>query len=207
MREVVDLNSDLGEGGEHDEEILELVTSANIACGFHAGDPASIFDSIRTAKEQSVAVGAHPGLADRENFGRAEVEITASDVFTLVTYQVGAFKALCAAAGTEMRHVKAHGALYNMATRNLALAQAIAQAVLAVDTRLTVFVPRDARFRRGRDLSDRDPRDAVLDPRGPPRLRPGHHPLVRAVRQCGDAAARRLAHGALHVARLVCHPR
>ena len=141
MREVVDLNSDLGEGGEHDEEILELVTSANIACGFHAGDPASIFDSIRTAKEQSVAVGAHPSLADRENFGRAEVEITASDVFTLVTYQVGAFKALCAAAGTEMRHVKAHGALYNMAARNPALAHAIAHAVLAVDARLILFVP------------------------------------------------------------------
>jgi 5-oxoprolinase (ATP-hydrolysing) subunit A len=141
MREVVDLNSDLGEGGEHDEEILELVTSANIACGFHAGDPASIFDSIRTAKEQSVAVGAHPSLADRENFGRAEIEITASDVFTLVTYQVGAFKALCAAAGTKMNHVKAHGALYNMAVRNRALAHAIAHAVLAVDARLVVFVP------------------------------------------------------------------
>ena len=141
MREVVDLNSDLGEGAEHDEEILKFVTSANIACGFHAGDPASVFDSIRMAKEHGVAVGAHPSLADRENFGRTEIETSASDVFALVAYQIGAFKALCAAAGTEMRHVKAHGALYNMATRNLALAQAIAQAVLAVDTRLIVFVP------------------------------------------------------------------
>ena len=141
MREVVDLNSDLGEGGEHDEEILELVTSANIACGFHAGDPVSIFDSIRTAKEHGVALGAHPSLADRENFGRTEREVSVSDIFALVTYQVGAFKALCAAAGREMNHVKAHGALYNMAARNPALAHAIAHAVLAVDSRLILFVP------------------------------------------------------------------
>ena len=141
MREVVDLNSDLGEGAEHDEEILELVTSANIACGFHAGDPVSIFDSIRTAKEQTVAVGAHPSLADRENFGRIEMKVSASEVFTLVTYQIGAFGALCAAAGTEMNHVKPHGALYNMAVRNQALAQAIVHAVLAVDARLILFVP------------------------------------------------------------------
>ena len=141
MREVVDLNSDLGEGGEHDEEILELVTSANIACGFHAGDPASIFSSICAAKARGVAVGAHPSLADRESFGRVEREVSASDVFTLVTYQIGAFKALCAAAGSEMNHVKPHGALYNMAARNQALAHAIAHAVLAVDTRLILFVP------------------------------------------------------------------
>jgi len=141
MREVVDLNSDLGEGGEHDEEILELVTSANIACGFHAGNPVSVFDSIRTAKEHGVALGAHPSLADRENFGRTEREVSASDIFALVTYQVGAFKALCAAAGREMNHVKAHGALYNMAARHPALAHAIARAVLAVDSRLIFFVP------------------------------------------------------------------
>ena len=141
MREIVDLNSDLGEGAEHDEEILELVTSANIACGFHAGDPDSIFGSIRAAKEQGVAIGAHPSLADRENFGRTEREVSASEVFTLVTYQIGAFRALCAAAGTVMNHVKPHGALYNMAACNRALAQAIVHAVLAVDTRLILFVP------------------------------------------------------------------
>jgi UPF0271 protein len=141
MREVVDLNSDLGEGGERDEEILDLVTSANIACGFHAGDPASIFSSICAAKERGVAVGAHPSLADRENFGRIERGVSASEIFPLVTYQIGAFKALCAAAGSEMNHVKPHGALYNMAARNPALARAIAHAVLAVDTRLILFVP------------------------------------------------------------------
>jgi UPF0271 protein len=141
MREIVDLNSDLGEGAEHDEEILELVTSANIACGFHAGDPASIFGSICAAKQRGVATGAHPSLADRDNFGRTEREVSTSKVFTLVAYQIGAFKALCAAAGTEMNHVKPHGALYNMAVRNQALAQAIVHAVLAVDTRLILFVP------------------------------------------------------------------
>ena len=141
MRAIVDLNSDLGEGSEHDEEILEFVTSANIACGFHAGDPPSIFSSICAAKQRSVAVGAHPSLADRANFGRTEMEVSASDAFTLVTYQIGAFKALCAAAGTEMKHVKPHGALYNMAVRNEALAHAIAHAVLAIDARLILFVP------------------------------------------------------------------
>src|SRR5438874_2623195 len=86
----VDLNSDLGEGAGHDDEILSLVSSANIACGFHAANPASIFNSIRAAKEKGVAVGAHPSLDDRKNFGRTEMQVSAAEVYALVAYQVGA---------------------------------------------------------------------------------------------------------------------
>lgn len=137
----VDLNSDLGEGAGHDDEILSLVSSANIACGFHAGNPASIFNSIRAAKEKGVAVGAHPSLDDRKDFGRAEMQVSAAEVYALVAYQVGAFSALCAVAGVEMNHVKPHGALYNMAVRDRELSDAIAHGVLVVDTRAILFAP------------------------------------------------------------------
>jgi len=98
----VDLNSDLGEGAGHDDEILSLVSSANIACGFHAGNPATIFSSIRAAKEKGVAVGAHPSLDDRKNFGRVEAQVSPAEVYALVAYQVGAFHALSTAAGVEV---------------------------------------------------------------------------------------------------------
>ena len=149
----VDLNSDLGEGAGHDDEILSLVSSANIACGFHAGNPASIFNSIRAAKEKGVAVGAHPSLDDRKNFGRTEMQISAAQVCTVVAYQVGAFSALCTAAGVEMTHVKPHGALYNMAVRDRELSDAIAHGVLAVDIRATLFAPAGTElFRAAQEL-------------------------------------------------------
>jgi UPF0271 protein len=137
----VDLNSDLGEGAGHDNEILSLVSSANIACGFHAGNPAEIFSSIRVAKEKGVAVGAHPSLDDRKNFGRTEMQVGGAEVYTLVTYQVGAFQALCTAAGLKMNHVKPHGALYNMAVRDRELSDAIAHGVLTVDKGAILFAP------------------------------------------------------------------
>ncbi|MEY2495856.1 MAG: 5-oxoprolinase (ATP-hydrolyzing) subunit [Verrucomicrobiota bacterium] len=141
MNLVVDLNSDLGEGAGHDEEILDLVSSANIACGFHAGDPASIYASIQAAHDRGVAVGAHPSFADRENFGRKEMTLQPAALYSLVAYQVGAFQALARAAGVEMNHVKAHGALYNMAARDRPLADLIARAVLSIDPKLILFAP------------------------------------------------------------------
>jgi len=141
MTVVVDLNSDLGEGAGHDEEILDLVSSANIACGFHAGDPASIFASIQAALQRGVAVGAHPSFPDRENFGRTEMTMPAAEVYAYVAYQIGAFQALARAAGGRMNHVKAHGALYNMAARDRALADVIANAVFALDPKLILFAP------------------------------------------------------------------
>src|SRR5438477_4510693 len=105
MSLIVDLNSDLGEGAGFDIEILDLVTSANIACGFHAGDPVSILRSIRDATERNVSVGAHPSFLDLENFGRKELALEPAEVFAQVTYQLGAFSALATAAGVRMNHV------------------------------------------------------------------------------------------------------
>jgi UPF0271 protein len=141
MTVVVDLNSDLGEGAGHDEEILDLVSSANIACGFHAGDPPSIFASIQAALQRGVAVGAHPSFPDRENFGRTEMTMPPAEVYAYVAYQIGAFQALARAAGGRMNHVKPHGALYNMAARDRALADVIANAVFTLDPKLILFAP------------------------------------------------------------------
>jgi UPF0271 protein len=154
MNLVVDLNSDLGEGAGHDEEILDLVSSANIACGFHAGDPVSIFVSIQTALKCGVAIGAHPSFPDRENFGRTEMTIPPAEVYSSVSYQIGAFQALARAAGGRMNHVKPHGALYNMAARDRALADVIVNAIFSLDPKLILFAPaasqlNAAAFERG----------------------------------------------------------
>jgi UPF0271 protein len=141
MNLVIDLNSDLGEGAGHDNEILDLVSSANIACGFHAGDASSIFATIQAALERDVSLGAHPSFPDRENFGRSEMAMPPAEVYSNVAYQIGAFHALARAAGGRMNHVKAHGALYNMAARDRALADVIANAVFALDPKLILFAP------------------------------------------------------------------
>lgn len=141
MNLVVDLNSDLGEGAGHDHEILDLVSSANIACGFHAGDASSIFATIQAAVERGVSLGAHPSFPDRENFGRTEMHLPPGEVYSAVAYQIGAFHGLARAAGGRMNHVKAHGALYNMAARDPALAEVIANAVFALDPKLILFAP------------------------------------------------------------------
>src|SRR5207244_2351207 len=141
MKLVVDLNADLGEGAGHDDELLELVTSANIACGFHAGDADSIRQSIETARAKNVAVGAHPSLFDRENFGRKELPVKGDEVFEAVFYQLGVFQAIADAAGVRVNHVKPHGALYNMAARDEDLASAIGRAIAKADPGLILFAP------------------------------------------------------------------
>jgi UPF0271 protein len=138
---TVDLNSDLGEGAGYDDAILSLVSSANISCGFHAGTPASVLQSIIAANERNVAVGAHPSFDDRANFGRTEIRLAPAEVSPLITYQLGAFGALCRTAGAKMTHVKPHGALYNMSARNEALANAVAHAVGAFNPALMIFAP------------------------------------------------------------------
>ena len=136
----VDLNCDLGEGAGSDEAILPLVTSANIACGFHAGGPAEMRRTVRAAIEHGVAIGAHPGLPDRENFGRVPRPITPDEAYEMVVYQVGALDGFVrtAGGGGTMSHVKPHGALYNMAAADAALADAIAKAVHAIDPDLVL---------------------------------------------------------------------
>jgi UPF0271 protein len=139
MNLVVDLNSDLGEGAGHDNEILDLVSSANIACGFHAGDATSIFATIQAAQERGVSLGAHPSFPDRENFGRSEMVMPPAELYAAVAYQIGAFQALARAAGGQMSHVKPHGALYNMAARDRTLAEVIANAVVTLDRKAILF--------------------------------------------------------------------
>jgi UPF0271 protein len=135
----VDLNADLGEGCGSDAELLSLITSANIACGFHAGDPTMMQATLAAAKNAGVSVGAHPSLADREHFGRRELPLTPEEAFALVACQIGAFATLARATGLPPRHVKLHGALYNMAARDRLLADAISRSIVATDPALVVF--------------------------------------------------------------------
>ncbi|ACS84943.1 5-oxoprolinase subunit PxpA [Musicola paradisiaca] len=133
---VIDVNVDLGEGGQHDEALLQLVSSANIACGFHAGDADTMRQAVRWAIRYGVAIGAHPSFPDRDNFGRVAMQLPPETVFAQVVYQIGALAAIVKAEGARLFHVKPHGMLYNQAAREPALADAIARAVQAVDPSL-----------------------------------------------------------------------
>jgi UPF0271 protein len=113
----IDLNCDLGEGCPHDAELMPLITTANIACGYHAGDAASAFAALRLAAQFGVQVGAHPGFNDREHFGRRDLDLSEQQIYEQCVYQIGAVAGLANAAGLMLRHVKPHGALYNMAGR------------------------------------------------------------------------------------------
>lgn len=140
----VDLNCDMGESfGAYsigaDDAVFPFITSANVACGFHGGDPSVMRTTVAEAKKRGVAVGAHPGLPDLIGFGRRNMDVTPADAYDLVVYQVGALLGVARAAGVELQHVKAHGALYNMAVANRELAAAIARATADVDRGLVFF--------------------------------------------------------------------
>ena len=137
----VDLNADLGEGAASEGELLNLVSSANIACGFHAGDADTIRKSIEAARDRKVAVGAHPSFFDRENFGRKELSLSSDEIFEAVAYQLGIFQAIAEAASVRPNHIKPHGALYNMAVRDATVADAVVRAVSGVDSNLILFAP------------------------------------------------------------------
>ncbi|HCL6627914.1 TPA: 5-oxoprolinase subunit PxpA [Citrobacter amalonaticus] len=132
----IDLNADLGEGCASDGALLTLVSSANIACGFHAGDAQTMLASVREALKNGVAIGAHPSFPDRENFGRTAMTLPAQTVYAQTLYQIGALAAMTRAEGGVMRHVKPHGMLYNQAAKDPQLADAIAKAVHACDPAL-----------------------------------------------------------------------
>ncbi|PDM40900.1 lactam utilization protein LamB [Parageobacillus yumthangensis] len=140
----VDLNCDFGESfgiyrlGE-EKEILQYVTSVNVACGFHAGDPLVMRKTVQMALEQKVAIGAHPGFPDLLGFGRRNMAVTPEEAYAYVVYQIGALAAFVKAEGGKMSHVKPHGALYNMAAKDTALAEAIAKAVYDVDPTLILY--------------------------------------------------------------------
>lgn len=140
----IDLNCDMGESfGAYslgaDEEIMGEVTSANIACGFHAGDPSIMRRTVKLAIRKETAIGAHPGLPDLAGFGRRNIDITPDEAYDLVTYQIGALQAFVMQEGSRLHHVKPHGALYNMAAISSPLAGAIADAVYRVDPSLILY--------------------------------------------------------------------
>jgi UPF0271 protein len=141
---TVDLNCDMGESFGayqlgHDEAILPYITSANIACGFHAGDPGVMHQTVRRALQHQVAIGAHPGLPDLVGFGRREMGVSPEEAFDMVVYQIGALGGFLAAQGGKLHHVKPHGALYNMAAVSAPLAEAIAEAVYRVNPELVLY--------------------------------------------------------------------
>ena len=203
----IDLNSDMGEGygpwpmGD-DERLARLVSSINVACGFHASDPGTMHRTVRLAKRHGVAIGAHPSYPDRVGFGRRALAATPDEVRDDVTYQVGALWAFCRAEGVPLRHVKPHGALYNAAAQDEALATAICEAVRAIDPELVVVALANSRMlsvarrlglraageafadraytREGQLLSRREP-GAVL-----------HEPAVVAARAVRMARERRI---------------
>jgi UPF0271 protein len=125
----IDLNCDMGENIGNDEDIMPYITSANIACGFHAGDDRSMRITARLAKKYEIAIGAHPSWKDKDGFGRREMSLSPDQVEALVLYQIGALYAIAKAEGMELHHVKPHGALYNQAAKDKVLANAIANAV------------------------------------------------------------------------------
>ena len=141
---TIDLNADMGESfGAYtlgaDEAVMTSITSANVACGFHGGDPSVMRRTVRLARDHGVAVGAHPGFPDLVGFGRREMRISPQEVEDLVLYQIGAFAAVAQSEGLRLAHVKPHGALYNMAVKDRLLADAIARAVASFDRSLIFF--------------------------------------------------------------------
>ena len=202
---TIDLNADLGESyGRwrvgHDPELLALVSSANIACGFHAGDPVVLRETLALAAKNGVTVGAHPGYPDLLGFGRRDIEATPAEVETWVLYQIGALRALAVAEGTSVRYVKPHGALYNKATRHAPTADAIAQAVaLAGDNLLLLGLPNTEILAAAKRAGVRGAREAFPDRNYEadgtltPRSRPDA--LVSDPVACADRAARMVLDG------------
>jgi 5-oxoprolinase (ATP-hydrolysing) subunit A len=196
----IDLNADLGEGFgryrlPHEDALLDLVTSANVACGFHAGDPVVMRETVAAASRRGVAVGAHPGYPDLAGFGRRDLSATPAEIIAIVIYQIGALAAVCRAEGTRLRYVKPHGALYNRAARDRAAAEAIAEAVRSTDPSLIllglagselVHAARDAGLATAEEaFADRayEP-DGSLTPRGEPDA------VLADPAHCADRAAR-----------------
>jgi 5-oxoprolinase (ATP-hydrolysing) subunit A len=165
----IDLNADIGESfgtykTGNDRDLLRSITSGSIACGFHAGDPAVMRHTVRMAVEAGVSIGAHPGFPDLAGFGRREMSIEPRDITDLVLYQIGAMSAIAKAEGASLRHVKPHGALYNMSVRRDDIADAIAQATASFDTALVlVGLPGSALLSAGSRAGLRTAAEAFAD--------------------------------------------
>lgn len=136
---VVDLNCDMGEGIGNDAELMTLISSANIACGYHAGSPATILKTAKLAKKHKVSIGAHPSFPDKKNFGRTPMNLSAKEIYDLVFKQISIVDDIVKSIGAKLNHVKPHGALYNMAAVNKKVAHAIVSAVKNYDSNLIFF--------------------------------------------------------------------
>jgi len=201
----IDLNADLGESfGRwtlgNDAALMKSITSANVACGYHAGDPGVMRQTVRMARDAGVAVGAHPGLPDLAGFGRRTMAVTPREVEDFVLYQIGALAAVAAAEGVRLQHVKAHGALYNMAVRDRALADAIAAAVASCDRSLILFgLPGTELVRAGEAAGLRVAAEGFADRAYEadgsltPRTRPGA--VIHDAREAIARAVRMVHHG------------
>ncbi|MDB4948912.1 MAG: hypothetical protein JWM27_1561 [Gemmatimonadetes bacterium] len=216
-RRSIDLNADLGEGfgayrAGDDAGLLRVVTSANVACGFHAGDPLVMRRTVADAAAHGVAVGAHPGYPDLLGFGRRDLAASADEVTAYVVYQIGALSAFCAAAGTRLRYVKAHGALYNRAARDASVADAVAQGVHLADPSLVLLgLAGSELVRAGRAAGLRVAAEAFVDraylPSGDlvPRSEPGAtlhdaaQVAARAVRMAREGTVEAIDGTVLHV--------
>ncbi|CRF28878.1 LamB/YcsF family protein [Mycobacterium tuberculosis] len=201
----IDLNGDMGESfGAYrigqDEELAKVVTSANIACGFHAGDPAVMRRTVKLCLEHGVEVGAHPGLPDLVGFGRRGMQITPEEAYDLVLYQAGALQGFVRAEGGRMRHVKPHGALYNMAAVQRPLADSIAKAIYRLDPELVLFGLAGSELIRAADaiglrsaaeaFADRTYRaDGTLTPRTEPGA------VIHDAQKAADQAVRMIREG------------
>jgi len=185
----IDINSDVGESFGaytigHDAGLMRSITSANIAAGFHGGDPSVLRETIRQAKQHGVAVGAHPGFPDLVGFGRRELNVTTQEAEDFVLYQVAAVIGVAAAEGVKVQHVKPHGALFNMAVRNAELSAAIARAVAAIDRSLILFgLPKSEILHAGRAAGLRVAAEVFAD---------------RAYEPDGSLASRRKAGSVIH---------
>jgi UPF0271 protein len=136
---AIDLNCDMGEGCGNDAELMKFISSANVACGFHAGNRATMTETVELAIAHDVAIGAHPGYRDPANFGRTAMSLPTKEVFAIVVEQIEELREICADRGAALRHVKPHGALYNQAAKDSELAAAIAEAVASVDRELILY--------------------------------------------------------------------
>ena len=165
----VDLNSDLGESfGNYkmgnDDKIIPLISSANVACGFHAGDPVVLSDTIKMAKDAGIEAGAHPGFPDLMGFGRRNMAVSPAEAKAYVTYQIGALDAFAKANGMKLQHVKPHGALYNMAGKDYELAKAICEAVKEYDDSLIIMALSGGELvRAAEDMGLRVAREVFAD--------------------------------------------
>ena len=140
----IDINCDMGEGFgnypmENDKQLMKYISSANIACGFHAGDPSTMYTTVKLAIENGVAIGAHPGLPDLQGFGRREIKITEAEAYQLCLYQIAALNGFAVALSSSLNHVKPHGALYNMAAKDYKLARAIATSIYDFNPKLKLY--------------------------------------------------------------------